>query len=204
MEVRLRVLSGKNAGQEVPVGGPTFIIGRAEGCHLRPRSDQIGQQHCAIDVQPAQAVVRDLASGKGTYVNDELLTGPYVLKTGDRLRVGPLEFEAQVKIGLASKKKPKVGSVEEAAARLASGGRRDVDVSQWLEGGPTNDAVASRYAAAMSDEEKEQLGLVADDSTADASAGKPEEKPSQKPAAQGPNAPQDIAANALSKYFKRR
>jgi len=43
MDLKLKVLEGKNAGQEVPVTGKKFFIGRAEDCHLRPGSDLISR-----------------------------------------------------------------------------------------------------------------------------------------------------------------
>ena len=36
MDLKLRVLEGKNAGQEIAVPSKKFLVGRAEDCHLRP------------------------------------------------------------------------------------------------------------------------------------------------------------------------
>ena len=38
MEVKLVVANGKNVGQEIPVPGPKFLIGRADDCQLRPEA----------------------------------------------------------------------------------------------------------------------------------------------------------------------
>jgi pSer/pThr/pTyr-binding forkhead associated (FHA) protein len=37
-------------------------------------------------------VIEDLGSTNGTYLNDELLTGPQPLHDGDRIRIGDCEF----------------------------------------------------------------------------------------------------------------
>src|SRR4249920_1223990 len=115
MDYRLRVLVGSSVGQELPVSGPQFIIGRGEGCQLRARSDAIGRQHCALTTDDQGLRVRDLGSKNGTFVNDVRIEAERVLKAGDKLRVGPLEFEISVRASIASDKRPKVKSVREAA-----------------------------------------------------------------------------------------
>ena len=96
MEVRLKVRSGKAAGQEIRLPGTKFIIGRAEDCHLRPNSDLVSRHHCAILCDEGFAVVREFGSKNGTYVNGNRIAGECELKTGDLLKVGPLEFEVAV------------------------------------------------------------------------------------------------------------
>ncbi len=133
MDVKLIVVGGKHAGQEVEVPGPRFFIGRAEDCHLRPQSEQISRHHAAILIESGFVAVRDLGSRNGTYVNGELLTGEHELKNGDRLKLGPLEFEVELAVSLSGKKKPKVHSVEEAAARAAeSGSQANLDIFNLL------------------------------------------------------------------------
>ena len=133
MELKLRVASGKSTGQEIAVAGPRFLVGRAADCHLRPKSDAVAEHHCVFEFEPAQVTVRDLNSTTGTFVGDVRIEGVVVLRQGDRIRIGPLEFEAVLSTGLASTKRPKVSSVGEAATRLASAPARELDVTQWLD-----------------------------------------------------------------------
>src|SRR5437868_6082298 len=121
MEVKLRVIGGKNAGQELAVPGPKFVIGRIEGCQLRARSDSVADRHCELQVGEALVRIRDLGSTTGTFVNNERIAEARDLKMGDRLKIGPLEFEVCMSVKLATKKKPKVQSIGEAAARTAAG-----------------------------------------------------------------------------------
>src|SRR5688572_14629927 len=114
MEVRLKVLVGKNAGQELSVPGPKFFVGRAEDCQLRPRSDLISRHHCALIIEENLVAVRDFGSKNGTHVNGERVAAERELKDGDILKVGPLEFEVSIKVSVTAKKRPKVTSVEEA------------------------------------------------------------------------------------------
>ncbi len=104
MDMKLKVLEGKNAGQEISVKGNKFLIGRAEDCHLRPASEMISRHHCAILVEDGYMGIRDFGSKNGTYVNEERIVGERELKAGDRLAIGHLRFEVHVahKIGARS------------------------------------------------------------------------------------------------------
>lgn len=135
MDVKLVVIGGKRPGQLIPVQGPKFFIGRSEDCQLRPGSDMVSRNHCAILLEEGFVAVRDFGSKNGTFVNDERVTGERELKPGDRLKIGPLEFEVQIAVNVSGKKKPKVHSVQEAAARAAEAalsGDKEPDISDWL------------------------------------------------------------------------
>jgi pSer/pThr/pTyr-binding forkhead associated (FHA) protein len=96
VRLKLRVIGGKNAGQHIEVQGERFIIGRAEGCHLRPTSELISRQHCVISVGQEGARVADLNSSNGTRVNGVPVRGDRALVSGDQLQIGPLVFEVVV------------------------------------------------------------------------------------------------------------
>ncbi len=125
MDVKLVVIGGKHAGQKVPVTGPNFFIGRSEDCQLRPQSDQVSRHHAVIILEEGFVAVRDFGSRNGTYVNDERVKAERELKNGDRVRFGPLQFEVQLAVEVGGKKKPKVHSVSEAAARTVESGTDD-------------------------------------------------------------------------------
>jgi pSer/pThr/pTyr-binding forkhead associated (FHA) protein len=138
MDVKLVVIGGKNQGREIPVTEPEFIIGRSEGCHLRPASDRISRKHCIIRRQEGRVTVVDLKSTNHTYVNEEQVNGERELKNGDRLKVGNLEFEVQLAVSVGGKIKPKVHTVQEAAARTVqtkAANDDDLDITDWLEDG---------------------------------------------------------------------
>jgi predicted component of type VI protein secretion system len=140
MEIQLKVLVGSSAGQTLKVPGPKFYIGRSEDCQLRPRSDLISRHHCAIIVEGDYVAVRDFGSKNGTYVNGERVSSERELKPGDKVKVGPLEFEVLFDLAaLGGPKRPAVGSIKEAAARAADSGvvkkpgkDDDLDLSEWL------------------------------------------------------------------------
>jgi len=200
MEVKLRVVGGKNAGQELPVGGARFVIGRGDGCQLRAKSQAIAERHCELELAPGLVRLHDLGSSQGTFVNDQRVSGSRDLKIGDQLRVGPLTFELCLDAKLAGKKKPKVSSIGEAAARLAGGQQspaRDdgLDLDKLLGEGQDSQPAVSRYAARLSDEEQQALGLKP-------RTGPPPEK-AKPAAADDSDETRQAAQKSLNKYFKR-
>lgn len=129
MEVKLVVANGKNVGQEIPVTGPKFLIGRADDCQLRPRSDVISRYHCVILVEEAFLSVRDFGSKNGTFVNDEQIMGEQELRNGDRLRVGQLEFD----VVFPGASVEKADDVHDTALRAVEGiAPNQLDLSDWL------------------------------------------------------------------------
>ncbi|HEX4146715.1 MAG TPA: FHA domain-containing protein [Pirellulales bacterium] len=134
MDLKLKILQGTSAGQEISVAGQRFLFGRAEDCHLRSGSEMISRHHCAIVVDQSYVAIRDFGSKNGTYVNNERVVGECELKSGDQLRVGPLEFEISLRQGeLGGKKKPPVHNAKQAAERTAAGQPDEIDVAQWLD-----------------------------------------------------------------------
>lgn len=135
MDLTLKVLTGRNAGQVVRVPVPKFLIGRSDDCHLRPHSDLISRHHCAILIDNGVVAIRDFNSRNGTFVNGEKVVGQTTLKTGDKVSVGQLVFEVHATHGDPMQRKPKVKDVRDAAARVANSGTprdEDTDVAQWL------------------------------------------------------------------------
>ncbi len=141
MVVKLRVMHGPSAGKEIRIPDNQFIIGRGDDCHLRPKSDAISRQHCIIIVSESQVLVRDLKSKNGTYVNGDRIEGDRIVKVGDHVKVGPLEFEMLIDYGLGGDKRPQVTTIQEAAARTFDASVLDTDVSSWLEESDTKDRV---------------------------------------------------------------
>ncbi len=154
MDVKLIVLSGKKPGQEIPVQGSEFLVGRAPECKLRPNSDMVSRRHCMIAMGDGRVTIRDLGSRNGTLVNGEKIAGEQELRTGDKIKVGPLEFEVHLSTSVSGKKKPKVHSVQEAAARTVEAAKprdSEPDISDWLnEEEPDNDTKNIKLAVTTS------------------------------------------------------
>lgn len=125
MQVKLRVMRGSSSGKEIGLKGPKFVIGRAEDCHMRARSDAISRRHCAVLIRSSHVSVRDLGSRNGTYVNGVRIESEHALQDGDHLQVGPLEFTVVVQQSATAK-------TRYTAAHQSDSGVGDL-VSEWLD-----------------------------------------------------------------------
>ena len=86
-ELIVEVVEGQAAGQQVPLSNPVEL-GRGTDVGLTLDDEQVSRHHARISPSGAGAVVEDLGSTNGTYVNDQPIHGPRELVAGDRVRVG--------------------------------------------------------------------------------------------------------------------
>jgi len=139
MQMHLKVVTGGQEGKLIAVNHDKFLIGRSDECHIRPKSESISRRHCAFIRKDGRILLIDLKSRNGTYVNEQKLdpAKAKVLKNGDHIKVGKLEFIAVIEAGVSNVKKPEVKDVKDAAARTAATATdsrfEEVDVSSWLE-----------------------------------------------------------------------
>jgi len=217
MDVKLIVANGKHIGEKIPVSGPKFIIGRSEDCQLRPRSDLISRHHCAIVVEDGYVAVRDFGSKNGTFVNGDRIRAEQELKNGDRLTIGQLEFLVELVVNVAGKKKPKVHSVHEAAARtVESAGDDELDLADWLNDGDTSScSSAHAETQTISETPAKDRAVVASDTQSE----EPKDTEQREAMKQTTTAPglsalpkktanfgdsREAAANVLKAFFNRR
>lgn len=223
MDVKLIVVGGKHNGQAISVRGPKFFIGRAEDCHLRPKSDLISRHHCAIIIEDELLTVRDFGSKNGTLLNNEQIYGEEDIDNGDVLTVGPLTFKVEVTVNLSGPKKPKVESVGEAAQRTVESAKQpadedDIDISDWLATEEDPAAANTRTQTNILDKETlaEMLGEPTKDTTLDKQSNEEEEEEDGKiekkePGRMGPAMKkpkmvdsQAAAEDTLRHFFHRR
>ena len=146
MKVRLKVLSGKSAGKEINLNAGEFLIGRGDGCQLRPRTDAISRKHCRFFVGDDEVRVSDLQSRNGTYVNGQKIAEEVSVKPGDKISVGPLQFElvaaegtnaggraAPVKAAPSPVEPSKAKAVRQPVGPRSAGATGDDDIFGWLE-----------------------------------------------------------------------
>lgn len=222
MDLRLKVSVGKNAGQELRIPPPKFLIGRGEDCQLRPKSDLISRHHCVLLVDEETVAIRDLGSRNGTFVNDERLFGEVELKTGDRIKFGPLEFDVVVAPLAPAKKLPAVTSIKEAAERVGDRASDDLDIASWVGTEEPGAAAIDTRELRSADTEEIQVERSASDTTVSDKDGIVAPEAGQTQTAQSPHAPhakgkpgklplgpkkadsREAAADVLRKFFHRR
>jgi len=120
MSVQLVVAGGSRAGQVIPIVGERFVVGRADDCNLKPRSELISRYHCEIFLDDGTAFVRDMGSKNGVFLNESKITETRELKNGDHLAIGPLEFFVHITVEMKAQKMSKVQSVTDAVARTVA------------------------------------------------------------------------------------
>lgn len=214
MDVKLVVSSGSRAGQAISINVPKFFIGRADDCHLKPKSELISRYHCAIvSEEGGYVAVRDMQSKNGVFVNGDRVFGEKEVKTGDKIVVGPLEFAFQISVAVQGEKKPKVESVKEAVVRTVEVASKPVasssavkeddgddDVTDWLMG---DDDEVQETATVELDGVSDDLKQLYANATEPEAVGVSQEAVSAKPVSASNTADsRDAAANLLKNFFK--
>lgn len=86
----VETMSGVAAGMEYDLGHEA-VLGRGE-VEIHLEDPFASSRHAQIARQGNTVVLEDLGSTNGTYLNEELLTGPAPLHAGDRIRIGDTRF----------------------------------------------------------------------------------------------------------------
>jgi hypothetical protein len=86
-DLTVEVVEGAEAGRQLSLTGP-LEIGRQEDLGLPLDDSQASRRHARISPSEGGAIVEDLGSTNGTYVNGQPIHGPRELGPGDRVRMG--------------------------------------------------------------------------------------------------------------------
>lgn len=70
-----------------------YVIGRSRSCNLVVDSNHVSRQHAQLEVGESGALVSDLVSSNGVWVNGRRIEEPTWLRAGDRLVIGQEEIE---------------------------------------------------------------------------------------------------------------
>ncbi|MGA2925844.1 MAG: MFS transporter, partial [Solirubrobacteraceae bacterium] len=84
----LQILSGPGTGNTAAVVGGTATIGREPECDLQVLDSEVSRRHAKITVRDGVALIDDLHSANGTYVNGERILSRFALAPGDRIQIG--------------------------------------------------------------------------------------------------------------------
>jgi pSer/pThr/pTyr-binding forkhead associated (FHA) protein len=82
---------GHTPGMEYDVGDGA-ILGRGDQAEIRLEDPFASSRHARLTLSGGIVVLEDLGSTNGTYLNEELVSGPQPLHRGDRVRIGDSEF----------------------------------------------------------------------------------------------------------------
>jgi len=82
---------GHTPGMEYDIGEGA-VMGRGDVAEIRLEDPFASSRHAKLTRQGGIVVLEDLGSTNGTYLNEELVSGPQPLHHGDRVRIGDSEF----------------------------------------------------------------------------------------------------------------
>jgi predicted component of type VI protein secretion system len=95
-ELVLHIVESPHEGErEIAIEGRGVELGGAEGLGLTLHDAHVAERHARITPSGDAFVVEDLGSESGTYVNEQPIHGPHVLRPGDRVRLGLTVLELQ-------------------------------------------------------------------------------------------------------------
>jgi hypothetical protein len=83
----LVIREGEEAGREIPLNA-AITIGRGDDADLRLPDTGISRTHARITPEGVSAVIEDLGSSNGTFVNSERVDDPRRLRDGDEIQMG--------------------------------------------------------------------------------------------------------------------
>jgi pSer/pThr/pTyr-binding forkhead associated (FHA) protein len=86
-ELSLEIVEGAGAGRRVALAGPV-TVGRGRDADLVLADELVSRHHAQVTPSGSGAVVEDLGSRNGTFVNGEGIPGPTRLEPGDQLQLG--------------------------------------------------------------------------------------------------------------------
>ena len=91
-DVWLVVQEGPGTGAQHPVDG-VVTVGRDDSADLQLRDKAISRRHATLRVEGETAVIEDLGSRNGTFVNGDRVDDARRLREGDALQLGATILE---------------------------------------------------------------------------------------------------------------
>lgn len=219
MNAKLIVASGKSAGRAISLKNGRILIGRAEECDVRPLGEEVSRRHCLILVEGESVTVEDLKSRNGTYVNGERIPAKTTVKSGDIVRVGPLELKVSLPVPAGTPAGPVAPAAVDDVSRWLMADDEPVGMFDTTQTIRVPDPPAQEAPAAEPVVGGEQAGVAApagSDSSASIATGgsaieallatraQPGVLPEAARNAAKSNNSKDAAAEALRKFFGKR
>lgn len=88
----LIVNTGKHKGKKIVLPEREVFIGRDENAFVRMTSAEVSRKHCLLHPTEKGLLVRDLGSQNGTVVNGVRIESETLMRPGDHLQIGPIQF----------------------------------------------------------------------------------------------------------------
>src|SRR5436190_22307213 len=93
-ELNLEIVEGPSAGRQIPLSAP-LVVGRGQDAQVVLDDARVSRNHARITPHGGTAVVEDLGSSNGTFVNGNQLYAPATIGPGDDVLVGVTVLEVR-------------------------------------------------------------------------------------------------------------
>ena len=123
----LIVIEGTSVGRCYPLANGELTIGRQTGNTIVLTDNNVSRNHARIAAEGGRAILTDLNSTNGTFVNGERVRGQQSLRPGDRVEIGGATFQ------LSTSSSSELGRAALAEGKLIR--------SRWHERGVSNQPV---------------------------------------------------------------
>lgn len=108
------LVDGKRETRELPEG--TYMIGRQESCRIRFDFPEVSERHAILTLRDGRAVLEDLHSANGTYVNGEPIDRAVALDGSMVVQIGNSMFRLSDDAASEPESVPERPAAEEAPA----------------------------------------------------------------------------------------
>lgn len=108
------LVDGKRETRELPEG--TYMIGRQESCRIRFDFPEVSERHAILTLRDGRAVLEDLHSANGTYVNGEPIDRAVALDGSMVVQIGNSMFRLSDDAASEPEPVPERPAAEEAPA----------------------------------------------------------------------------------------
>lgn len=106
-----------STGEQTPLEGEV-TIGRMPGVTLWLDDPAVSRRHAVIRPSGSGFEIEDLHSANGTYVNDDLIERPVLLRAGDRITIGSSDFAFTLAAAAPAPALPEAPAIRPAGADL--------------------------------------------------------------------------------------
>ena len=114
------IVDGVKETRELEDG--SYLVGRAEACRIRLPFPDVSERHAILAINGASAVIEDLNSANGTFVNGAAVEGPVKLDDGMVVQIGTTLMRVS---GDEPQPEPEVEEPAPAAPKADGGGEDD-------------------------------------------------------------------------------
>lgn len=120
------------AGQQFAIPTNGAIIGRGQNCDIVIPGNHLSRQHAQIQIRGHKAIIRDLGSANGTFVNDKRIS-QCVITPGDHVRLDVYSFRFTGPSQVAGETLLRSEAITDNAATAASGNQAaSGDAKTWI------------------------------------------------------------------------